>query len=73
MDARPRIFNLVNPENKLEVFAVGMDLGDEAVTYRQGNRFGVHRSVDSAYALFSKITELRLIWEEDFEDAEIAG
>lgn len=73
MNRRPRIFNLVNPENKLEIFAIGIDMGDEAVTYREGNRFGVHSSAGGALRLFSRITELRLIWEEDFDDAPIAA
>lgn len=73
MNARPRVFNLVNPEDKYEVFAIGIDLGDEAVTYREGNRFGVHNSAEGALRLFSKITELRLIWEEDWEEAPLAS
>lgn len=73
MNTRPRAFSLVNPADKREVFAVGIDLGDEAVTYRERNQFGLHTSARSALALFSKITELRLVWADDWDDEPIAA
>lgn len=69
----PQAFSLVNPDNKHEIFAVGLELGDEAVTYRDGNQFGTHSSAFSALLLYSKITELRLVWTEDWDDEPIAA
>jgi|GEM_PF-6088410 len=73
MSTHARIFRLVNPVDKLEVFAIGIEMADQAITYREGNQFGVHTSAETARLLFSKITELRLIWDDDFEDAPIAA
>lgn len=73
METQPRIFRLVNPANKLDLFAIGIDMGDQAITYRWSRQFGVHSSAETARLIFGKITELRLIWEEDFADAPIAA
>ena len=72
MEAQPRIFRMVNPENKQDLFAIGIDMGDQAITYRWCRQFGMHASAETARLIFSRITDLRLIWEEDFADAPVA-
>ncbi|WP_116050075.1 hypothetical protein [Amycolatopsis palatopharyngis] len=68
MRCRPRLFTLVNPENDQDVFAVGIDMGDEAITYRPRDQFGVHESAKAALRLYSVITEVRLEWDDGWDD-----
>lgn len=57
----PQMFVLVNAENTRQIFAFGIDTGEEAVTFRRDphtnkTEFGVHEDADSAYRLNCRMT-----------------
>lgn len=57
----PQMFVLVNAENTRQIWAFGIDTGEEAVTFRKDPRtnqtdFGVHTDADSAYRLNARMT-----------------
>jgi hypothetical protein len=56
----PQMFVLVNAENTRQIFAFGIDTGEEAVTFRREpatgrTEFGVHTDADAAYRLASRM------------------
>lgn len=56
----PQMFVLVNARNTRQIYAFGIDTGEEAVTFRRNphtNRteFGVHEDADSAYRLNARM------------------
>lgn len=69
MNEHPRLFMLVNPANSAQIFAVGVHMGDEAVTFRRdpdsGPQFATHGSAQGAHRFYSRVTELDLIWEDE--------
>lgn len=70
MDAHPRLFLLVNPENHEQIFAVGVDMGDEAITYRRDQedrpQFGLYGSRARAHRYYNRfVVELDLIWADE--------
>jgi hypothetical protein len=55
----PQLFVLVNEENTRQIFAFGIDTGEEVVTFRRDGDnkaiFGVHTSVDTALRLNNRM------------------
>jgi hypothetical protein len=69
MKSGPRLFTLTSAEDEYEIYMVGIDMGDEAIVYRralQGEKshFGVHTSAESALKLYSRVTDLQLVWDD---------
>jgi hypothetical protein len=57
----PQMFMLVNAENTRQIYAFGIDTGEEAVTFRREpdtgrTDFGVHTDADAAYRLATRMT-----------------
>jgi hypothetical protein len=57
----PQMFVLVNAADERQIFAFGIDTGEEAITFRRDpvterTEFGVHTDADSAFRLNSRIT-----------------
>ncbi len=57
----PQMFVLVNAADERQIFAFGIDTGEEAITFRRDpatdrTDFGVHTDADAAYRLNSRIT-----------------
>jgi hypothetical protein len=55
----PQMFVLVNAENTRQIYAFGIDTGEEAVTFRREpstgrTEFGIHTDADSAYRLANR-------------------
>jgi hypothetical protein len=56
----PQMFVLVNAEDTRQIYAFGIDTGEEAVTFRREpdtgrTEFGVHTDADSAYRLANRM------------------
>jgi hypothetical protein len=69
MYQQPRLFVLVDAGNENAIYAVGVDLGDEAVTFRRDpqssrSQFGRHESPQSAHAIFNRLHCLELQWPD---------
>lgn len=67
----PRLFTLVSTEDDSLIYAVGIDLGDEAVTYRRdpvtGNTvFHLHASAEGAHRVLNRVTPLTLCWDDEW-------
>jgi hypothetical protein len=78
MLSAPRLFSLVSVENEYEIYLVGIDMGDEAITYRpafdgRGSQFGVHSSAEAALKIHRMIADLRLIWNDDHPTKALAS
>ncbi|HEX5405452.1 MAG TPA: hypothetical protein VFX16_24525 [Pseudonocardiaceae bacterium] len=57
----PQMFVLVNAENTRQIYAFGIDTGEEAVTFRREpetgkSEFGVHTDADAANRLANRMT-----------------
>lgn len=69
MQQQPRLFMLVSAEDENAIYAVGVDFGDEAVTFRldpqtRQSQFGRHESPQSAHAIFDRLHCLELRWPD---------
>jgi hypothetical protein len=72
-----RLFTLVSKKHEGKVFAWGMEITSpretEAVIYRKNpvtkqTFFGVHTTADAALRRYSRIHELRLVWEDGYDE-----
>jgi hypothetical protein len=66
----PRLFTLASIDDEHQIYLVGIDLGDQAITYRPAldgdkSQFGVHPSAESALQVYRRVGDLQLIWEDD--------
>jgi len=74
-----KLFTLVNAENEAQVFAWGMEISTtqdrEAIVYRRNPAtnqtfFGVHATAESALRRYGKRRQLRLLWENRYDEAD---
>jgi hypothetical protein len=70
MRTAPRLFTLVSVDDEYQIYMVGIDMGDEAITYRPAldgdkRHFGVHSSAESALRAYRLITDVRIIWDDE--------
>jgi hypothetical protein len=70
MPTWPRLFTLASIDDEYQIYLVGIDLGDQAITYRPAldgdkSQFGVHPSAESALRVYRRVGDLQLIWEDD--------
>jgi hypothetical protein len=78
MRTSPRLFTLTSVDDEYEIFMVGIDMGDEAITYRprldgDKSHFGVHTSAEMALKTYRVVADIQLIWDDERLAKALAG